>query len=241
MRKRFSWSSRITWHQSPKADSFLVYLPQSGKTPKWAAREPSTWEHSQRFLPSYFSVFSGRISPQSDAELQMKAAVHRAGIPKTKAKRERSGGQMRRRRRTRGLLAARTCTEVGGRNKLEGRWPGGSRGQSNATHPATGSQAAITFLHRLANFKQSKKYFYIFPSGLLVVTFLVPVIYSFMLLNHARDENRLKLMLEFLFLFHYLKVIEKVEVWLFWNLVSNHYKRIMVKILQLVTFFWGRT
>lgn len=137
---------------------FLLGLPATEwKTPKWAAREPSTWEHSQRFLPSYFSVFSGRNSPQSNAELQMKAAVHRAGIPKTKAKRERSGGQMRRRRRTRGLLAARTCTEVRGRNRLEGRWPRGSHGQSDATRPTPGSQAAITFLHRLTNFKHSKR------------------------------------------------------------------------------------
>lgn len=51
----------------------------------------------------------------------------------------------------------------------------------------------------------------------------------------------MKLILEFLIFISLLRSYWESRVWLFWNLVSNHYKRIMVQILPLVPFFWGRT
>ena len=76
--------------------SFSVCYSMSGKTPKWAAREP---QHMQSTCsPScflIFPVFIGRIFSLPKAELQMKAAAQSGRSSKTREKRERRWGQMR--------------------------------------------------------------------------------------------------------------------------------------------------
>lgn len=201
-----SWSSRITWHQSPKADSFSFYQPQSGRPQSGlpGSRAHGSTHNASCFLIFLFSLAELPPSPKQSCKWKQLSTGQEFQRPKQKEKGVgvkwgEGGGQ-------------EVSWQLGLAQKLEAEtdWRAdGPEAAMGKAMPPGPPQALKQLLHFCTDSQilnnPREKYFYIFPSGLLVVTFLVPIIYSFILLNHARDENQLKLMLEFLIFISLLK------------------------------------